>query len=434
MVTSSPGSAGSSPLDNTPMRAGQYLVLLLAMLLSVLEGYDVMSMAFVAPAVGHAWHIGKTALGFLLSSGLIGMAAGSLGLTPLADVIGRRPVLLACVALIGASSLLSAFTHSVASLAGCRVLTGLGIGVMFALVTSLAAEFANARHRPLCVAIIAIGLPLGGVCGGLIASALLRLQLWPWVFVVGAIFAGALFPALLVGLPETPAFLITRRPANALARLNLVLVRLGHAPSPALPPDSAVARSPYRALFAPGMAAATLRMTLVNLLVGTAADYVISWLPQLITEAGFSPSTASLISATSGLAGMAASVALGALARITGPARLAAAALIGLGVALVAFGFAPPVLPLLMMSAVACGFFLAGATGVFYATLAATFTPLMRVSGIGFVSGVGRVFSAFGPYFAGWLFASGLTRGEVSSVFAASAAAGGAVLAFSPRR
>ena len=71
--------------------------------------------------------------------------------------------------------------------------------------------------------------------------------------------------------------------------------------------------------------------------------------------------------------------------------------MIALGVSLVAFGFAPPVLSVIVGTAVACEFFLAGATGVFYATLAAAFSPLTRVSGIGFVSGIGRVFSALGP-------------------------------------
>lgn len=81
-----------------------------------------------------------------------------------------------------------------------------------------------------------------------------------------------------------------------------------------------------------------------------------------------------------------------------------------------------------MAAASVCGFFLiSGITGL-YATIAATFTPQSRASGSGFVIGVGRATSATAPYLAGWMFASGLTRAEVSAAFAACALLAGLVL------
>lgn len=68
----------------------------------------------------------------------------------------------------------------------------------------------------------------------------------------------------------------------------------------------------------------------------------------------------------------------------------------------------------MIAAAGACGFFLFGCVGVFYATLAASFPPLTRVTGVGFVMGVGRVSSAVGPYLAGRLFDGGLGRDRVS--------------------
>ena len=88
---------------------------------------------------------------------------------------------------------------------------------------------------------------------------------------------------------------------------------------------------------------------------------------------------------------------------------------------------------MLLLAAAACGFFLFGSTGVFYATMAMAFTPSTRTSGAGFVMGVGRVSSAVGPYFAGWLFAAGLVRGQVSLIFAVLAVAAGVILAISTR-
>ena len=49
-------------------------------------------------------------LGYLLSAGLFGMTAGSLFLAPLADKIGRRPLLLIAVFLSAVGMLGSAFS------------------------------------------------------------------------------------------------------------------------------------------------------------------------------------------------------------------------------------------------------------------------------------------------------------------------------------
>ncbi len=62
MMLSRSGEVGANPLDRLPMHRGQILVLALALLLSALDGFDVLSMAFVAPAVGRDWHIAKDSI------------------------------------------------------------------------------------------------------------------------------------------------------------------------------------------------------------------------------------------------------------------------------------------------------------------------------------------------------------------------------------
>ena len=89
MTSAQSRATGANPLDHYPIRRGQLWVLAIAMLLSALDGFDVLSMAFIAPALGRDWHIGKDAIGLLLASGLAGMAIGAFGLSPLGDVYGR---------------------------------------------------------------------------------------------------------------------------------------------------------------------------------------------------------------------------------------------------------------------------------------------------------------------------------------------------------
>ena len=76
--------------DAAPMGRAQIAAVAATVALSALDGYDVLSVTFAAPAIALGWGIGKAALGVLLSAGLAGMAVGSLMLAPIADVVGRR--------------------------------------------------------------------------------------------------------------------------------------------------------------------------------------------------------------------------------------------------------------------------------------------------------------------------------------------------------
>ncbi len=420
----------AGPLDLKPLSGRQLGVLVLALMLGMLDGYDALAMAFTAPAVGREWGLDKAVLGLLLSSGLIGMAFGSLVLSPLADRVGRRPVVLGALALMTSGSLLSGFAGATAPLFACRVLTGLGIGVMVAMTTLISAEFANARHRPLAIAVVATsGFPLGGVVGGLTASALLPTLGWPWVFLVGAISSGVLLVAAAILLPESPGYLAALRSPDALGRLNRALVRLGHSAVATLPAASDHDRAGYRALFAPGMAAVTIRLAAVIVLVSSSAYYLLNWIPQFVTDMGFSNSTGSRVSAFSNLIGVPGGAVAGACAARFRPGRLASVVMIGMGLSVAAFGFTPARLPLVMLSAGLFGFFLSASVAANYGLIAATFPPLTRAAGVGLTLGAGRIASAIGPALAGMFLGWGVPRGEVSLGFAVGPVIAAAIVA-----
>ncbi len=414
-------------LADAPMTAGQIVVVVLMVLIAALDGYDVQAMAFVAPVVSKAWAIDKATLGMLLGASLFGMAGGAIALSPFADIYGRRPTVLTGLLLMTTGSLMSALSGTTWELAASRAVTGLGIGVMVSLTTSIAAEFSSKRRRGLAVASTSVGVAFGGVIGGLVTAGILKRHDWHWVFGIGSV-AGVMLLLAATWLPESPAFLIERRPRNALQRLNRVLLQIGQQPLTELPQQAQTQRGSYRALFSGGMARTTVRLAVVFLLVTTATYYLISWLPQLVADAGFPPSTASVVAATSSAVGIAAGLIFGSLAARIGPVKLTGTAIIGFGISLAALGFVPASLPPLVIAASACGFFLSAATAVFYASLTESFPPLMRVSGIGFVMGFGRLLSGVGPFFAGAMFAAGFGRSGVSLVFAALAVVAGLLM------
>lgn len=419
--------------DAAPMGAVQVTVVALTFALSALDGYDVLSVAFAAPSITAEWHIGKAALGAVLSAGLIGMAAGALVLAPLADMIGRKTVVLLCLGLLAIGMAASGLAGGLTELAAWRVVTGLGIGGCVATINPIAAEFANARRRALTVAVMAIGYPVGGLVGGLLAALLLRIYDWRAVFFAGFAVALALLPLVALLMPESVAFLLTRRGPQALPRVNAVLHRCGHDGITASAIGGAVQRRGYAALFGerPG---ATAWITIANLLYASAAYYVLSWLPQLVADAGFSPSSGSIVSAVASLAGIAGGLTLGALAYRYGLRGLTSGTMIGLGCATVVFGFTPPQLPLLILAGGVCGLCLfSGASGM-YATIATTFSDAARASGSGFVSGIGRVASAGAPLLAGFLFAGGMSRSGVSLIFGLVAALAGFIILLGWRR
>ena len=77
-------------VDQRPMTRFQWSVIALCMVLNMIDGFDVLVMAFTASAVSAHWQLSGAQLGFLLSAGLFGMAGGSLLIAPWADRLGRK--------------------------------------------------------------------------------------------------------------------------------------------------------------------------------------------------------------------------------------------------------------------------------------------------------------------------------------------------------
>jgi predicted MFS family arabinose efflux permease len=76
------------------MNSMQIGVIMICWLINMLDGFDVLAIAYTAPSISEEWQLSPGKLGVVLSAGLAGMALGALFIAPLADLFGRRKIIL----------------------------------------------------------------------------------------------------------------------------------------------------------------------------------------------------------------------------------------------------------------------------------------------------------------------------------------------------
>ena len=412
-----------------PMSPMQWAVVAITVGLSALDGFDVLVVTLVAPKLVAEWHIDHAALGMVLSAGLFGMPAGSLFLAPLADVFGRRRIIFSTLSLMGIGMILSCTAHGTWSLALYRLITGVGIGGMIPVINPIAAEFANAKRQDLAVSLMAVGYPIGGVVGASVAVYVMLYFRWPFLFFLGA--ALSLVMGLIVWrwLPESISFLIERPTSSSLARANILLERCRQPLVSALPPPAATTGASWTLLFGPGVWSTTIRITAVGFLYIAAVYYVLSWIPQLVADQGFSAIQAATVAFGANLAGIVAGLAFGWVTTSI-PGRLLTVAMFACFAAMtIAFSHSPADLEILRILGAALGFFLIGGMCALHSMIARGFPAHIRATGAGLVLGVGRVGAALSPLTAGLLFSAGFGRGGISFVVAGGTVAAALLLA-----
>ncbi|MGH6745198.1 benzoate transport [Novosphingobium sp. PhB55] len=417
-------------LSKGTMRPLQIAAVTLCVLLNALDGFDVLAISFASPGIASEWGIDRAALGLVLSMELIGMAVGSVALGNLADRIGRRPTVLACLVIMAGGMAMATTASSVVNLSIIRLVTGLGIGGMLACTNALVAEFSNDRHRNLAVAIMAAGYPMGAIVGGSIATGLLATGHWRDVFMFGAVVTAVFLPIAWFLLPESIGFLLQKRGPGALERINATLRRLGHETVDALPPAPlTAARASIAELFAPGLARSTVLLTLGYFCHIMTFYFILKWIPKIVVDMGYAASKAGDVLVWANVGGLAGATLLSLLTYRIAVRKLVIVAMLASTVLVSLFGQGQETLAGLALIAGAAGFCTnAGVVGL-YALFARVFPTQVRAGGTGFVIGIGRGGAALGPIVAGFLFNAGFGLSIVSVLMGmGSLVAAGALL------
>ena len=398
------------------MSLRQVIVVAVTVALCALDGFDVLAISFAAPGISSEWGIDRAALGVVLSMELVGMAVGNVVMGRFADAWGRRPIILFCATLMATGMWMATTATSIVDLSFWRVVTGMGIGGTLSAINAVAAEFANAKRRSLCVSFMVIGYPIGAVIGGTIAAVLLRDNDWRSIFVFGAMATATLIPVVYFFVPESVAWLCEKQPANALQRINIILKRMGKESVTSLPPPAISKQQSLTSIFSAELAPTTILVTLAYALHITTFYYILKWVPKIVVDMGFEASSAAGVLVWANLGGAAGGALFGLLTQKYQLFRLTIGTLL-LGTAMVIlFGTGFDNLYQLSLVSAAVGFFTNSGVVGLYAILAQIYSASTRAPGSGFAIGMGRGGAVFAPILAGFLFAAGQGLQTVSVI------------------
>lgn len=160
--------------------------------------------AFVAlPEIGLDLNASTSSLQWVMNAYLLAFAAVLLPIGRVADVVGRRRVLLAGVILFGTASLVNGLAPNEVVLIAGRAVQAVGAAMFFAtslsIVTGVFPQEERARGIGIWTAIGASGAAAGPIIGGVLTELLS----WRWFFFVNIpIVVGAVFLTLAV-VPES---------------------------------------------------------------------------------------------------------------------------------------------------------------------------------------------------------------------------------------
>ncbi|MBN1904545.1 MAG: MFS transporter [Deltaproteobacteria bacterium] len=418
-------------IDKSPMSLLQIFIIAITVGLNAMDGIDVLSISLAAPDIAREWGLNDTIVGFILSMELIGMGIGSIALGWVADATGRRKTMLVCLLMMALGMFMVTQSANVIELSIYRIITGLGIGGLLASITAITAEFSNLKNRALCISIMAIGYPLGGIVGSKIAGWLLQTYGdWRLIFYFGAFLTLVFVPLFYFVVPETVHWLIRKQPEGALDKVNKTLKSIGHdivTMLPEITPE--VRKKSYSDLFASSLIRITIIISIAYLLQISTYYFILKWVPKVVVKMGFASADGAQMMMFANIGGALGGMLLGLLTLRVSVKRLTVATLIFSAVFITILGTTTD-LKYFALFAVLSGFFgNAGIVGM-YALFPAAFPTHVRASGTGFVLGIGRGGAYLSPVIVGYMFDHGLSLPAVTMLISIGALVGAGVLMF----
>jgi len=388
-------------IDDSVLSPARLTIVVLCACVVLLDGYDIQTMALAVPSLGEQWGLPAAAFTLPLSASAFGMLIGTAIVAPTGDRFGRRPLLIVGMALVGGASLATASAATPAELVLWRLLTGIGLGCSLPNATALTSEYVPKRTRAFLITAMYISIALGALIAGFTAPALIDRFGWRSLFVVGGALPLAVTVLLAFFVPESIRLLLAQRPGDP--RIATILRRF----FPDSDPNKVVAGEPplerrsVLALLTPAYRSRTVLLWAIFALNLFVLFVLISWLPSILTDAGFSRAAALrgavLIQAGGIVGGL-------LIARLVDRGATIAAMVTAYVIVAITFAlFLVVPADVLVWSALLCvvGAGVSGTQGALTALSAIFYPPGIRATGAGWASASGRAGAVLGPLAGG---------------------------------
>ena len=288
--------ASAQTVDLTPIidrqKIGLFhvMLVLIAFIVVMVDGYDIGAAAFAAPALIRQWHIAPAALGGLFSAGLFAGLFGPPILGWVSDHYGRRRAIIAGALFFGLFTLGSVLAKDLPTLIALRFVAGLGIAGVLPITTALINEYAPRRMRATLFVLMFSGVTFGGGLPGIVAARYMATYGWQILFWVGGLMPILAAILVAVALPESIKFLSLRPERHA------QLIRLLHRMQPGLVLDPGSrfviggednrAQFSYSAIFKGRLAWITPLFWLSNAINLMIFYFVNQWIPTILSTNG----------------------------------------------------------------------------------------------------------------------------------------------------
>jgi AAHS family 4-hydroxybenzoate transporter-like MFS transporter len=378
-------------------------VVAICFLVVLLDGFDTLSISFVAPVLSQEWGVPPAAFTPAFVGTSVGAVIGYLISNRVVTWFGLRRAAMAAVLTFALSTAASAFVGDIAALSLTRLVAGLGLGAILPIAIATATAAAPVRNRQLVTVIVGSGLPAGGVVGGVVGGPLIQNSGWPAVFVLGGVLPLLVLPLFVRVLP--PSIAPRREEPRA---------------------DGALLAAPVRTV--------TLLIWTFAFLVFLVTYALTFWVPTIVVELGYAPTTAPLATAAFGLGGLLGNVVMITLVRRLGVVRLLIATTTLSLLLVIALSQLPSHSGMAFPLLVALGASLiTGCVGQ-SALAVAFYDARLRLAGVGWAAALGRVGSIVGPAAGGILLGmQGRAQGMVLAALIPGALAVVALVVVAPR-
>ena len=388
----------------------QYFSIAICFLMSVLDGMDVLVVSYCAPAIAEDLNLGPKTLGFVFSSGLIGMAIGAIFLAPFADRFGRKKLILASAFIMGFSVLLTAYSQNISQLILMRLVSGLGIGCMLATTATLTSENVLNNSKDFWVSLVISGYPVGAVVSGYMAAAIIPSYGWESMFVLAGLTTLLTIPLIFFFLSESPQFYLKKQPKDALAKANKILIKMNFKPLDSLPKIGLKANNKplVSRLFSEKYKISTLQLWAALFFAFGCLYFLISWIPKLATDAGLSIELAIYAGTIFNVGAFFGIVLQGYFSSKIGLKKTISFFLLLTFLLMASFKLFVGT-DILLLVYFLLGFSLQGGFVGLYAVAARLYPTEFKTTGVGWAIGMGRVGGILAPLIGGLLISIGLS-------------------------